>query len=168
MIRQYGVLAYEAAEGSEPRFLLITSRSSKRWIIPRGNPIRGLPPPQSAAQEAYEEAGVRGLVGPREIGAYKYKKIRRDGSSTTANVHVFPLHVRKQSKYWPERKQRETRWFTREEAAEMVSEPGLRDMIAAFAPPSPPPSEEPGGWTATPRLQPSSLLARAKAIYRRG
>lgn len=136
MIRQYGVLAYDISDDGEPRILLITSRSTKRWIIPRGNPIRGLSPAKSAAQEAYEEAGITGLVLPDEIGTYKYRKRRRAGYSVTANVHVFLLRATVQSGHFPERHQRETRWFTREEAAAAVQEPGLKALILSFTPPA--------------------------------
>jgi uncharacterized protein Yka (UPF0111/DUF47 family)/8-oxo-dGTP pyrophosphatase MutT (NUDIX family) len=135
MIRQYGVLAYDVGHDGEPRFLLITSRSTRRWIIPRGNPIPGLSPAQSAAQEAYEEAGLTGLVSSEEVGAYRYEKGRRNGSSVTANVHVFPLRTTVQSGEWPERHQREWRWFTRAEAVEAVDEAGLKELIRGFTPP---------------------------------
>ena len=135
MIRQYGVLAYDVPDDGEPRFLLITSRTTKRWIIPRGNPVPGLSPAQSAAHEAYEEAGLTGLVSPDEIGCYRYEKRRRNGTSVEANVHVFPLRTTIQSGQWPERDERQTRWFTRAEAAELVDEPGLKDLILAFTPP---------------------------------
>lgn len=135
MITQYGVLAYDIDAG-EPRFLLITSRRTKRWVIPRGNPIGGLSPAQSAAQEAYEEAGVTGLISPEEIGTYQYQKVRRAGAEVPAEVHVFPLRATIQSGHWPERHQREWRWFTREEAAAAVEEPELQQLIRSFTPPA--------------------------------
>lgn len=134
MITQYGVLAYETGEDGEPRFLLITSRTTRRWIIPRGNPIRGLSPSQSAAQEAHEEAGLTGYVGSEELGSYPYLKHRRNGSSDPARVHVFPLSSPVQSRDWPERDERETRWFTRSEAVEAVEEEELKALIRSFAP----------------------------------
>src|SRR3546814_3877235 len=122
MIEKYGVLAYDIAADGDPRFLLITSRETKRWVIPRGNAVPGLPPAQSAAQEAFEEAGLTGMVGPEEIGAYRFDKRGKNGSIEEANVHVFPLRTTIQSGQWPERHERETRWFTREEAVEAVDE----------------------------------------------
>ena len=136
MIRQYGVLAYDVVQDGEPRILLITSRDTRRWVIPRGNPIPGLSPSQSAAQEAYEEAGLTGLVSSTEIGAYRYEKQRKRGGGVAANVHVFPLRTTIQSGRWPESDERETRWFTREEAAAAVDEPGLKDLIRGFVPPA--------------------------------
>lgn len=135
VIDQYGVLAFKT-EPDGLRFLLITSRETRRWVIPRGNPISGLDPAQSAAREAYEEAGLTGHLDASEIGSYRYDKVRRTGS-VPAMVHVFPLHVWEQSETWPERHQRETRWFSREEAADAVAEPGLRDLILGFVPPPP-------------------------------
>jgi uncharacterized protein len=136
MLQQYGVLAYDIGEDGEPRFLLITSRATKRWVIPRGNPNPGLSPWQSAAQEAFEEAGLTGLVSSEEAGTYQYEKRRRDGSADQAEVHVFPLRITIQSDRWPERHERETRWFTREEAADAVEEPGLKTLIRGFTPPA--------------------------------
>ncbi|HEV2080207.1 MAG TPA: phosphatase PAP2 family protein [Allosphingosinicella sp.] len=136
MITQYGVLAYELTAEGEPRFMLITSRSTRRWVIPRGNPIEGLAPHESAAQEAYEEAGLGGHVFPKEVGTYQYGKRRRRGRVDPAQVHVFPLHVTGQSRDFPERDQRETRWFTREEAVEAVDEDSLKSLITAFQVPA--------------------------------
>jgi uncharacterized protein Yka (UPF0111/DUF47 family)/8-oxo-dGTP pyrophosphatase MutT (NUDIX family) len=136
VITQYGVLAYDIGEDGDPRFLLITSRTTKRWVIPRGNPVRGLSPSQSAAHEAYEEAGLTGYVSPDEIGSYRYDKRRRNGSVDPAEVHVFPLRTTIQSVRWPERHQRDTRWFTRAEAIDAVEEEGLKTLISSFAPPA--------------------------------
>lgn len=136
MLEKYGVLAYDIAADGEPRFLLITSRETKRWVIPRGNAVPGLPPHQSAAQEAYEEAGLTGLVDAEEIGTYRFDKRRKGGMTEEANVHVFPLRTTIQSGQWPEREERDTRWFTREEAAAAVDEPGLKALIRDFTPPA--------------------------------
>ena len=166
MIRQYGVLAYDIADDGEPRFLLITSRSTKRWVLPRGNPIPGLSPPQSAAQEAFEEAGLTGLVSPEEVGAYRYDKVRRDGSTIPANVHVFPLRTTIQSGHWPEQDERQTRWFTQEEAAEAVDEPGLKSLIRGFTPPPVAASRVPVASLSTPPPPPRKfpLFKYFKAI----
>jgi 8-oxo-dGTP pyrophosphatase MutT (NUDIX family) len=135
MIRQYGALSYDVPADGEPRFLLITSRTSRRWIIPRGNPIRKLSPAQSAAQEAYEEAGITGLISPAEIGSYRYIKRRPNGTEVLANVHVFAMLTTKQSAHWPERDQRDWKWFSRLEAVEAVDEPELKQLIGSFTPP---------------------------------
>jgi membrane-associated phospholipid phosphatase/8-oxo-dGTP pyrophosphatase MutT (NUDIX family) len=153
VITQYGVFAYELTAEGEPRFMLITSRSTRRWVIPRGNPIRGLAAHESAAQEAFEEAGLGGYVFPEEVGAYQYGKRRRSGRVDLAQVHVFPLNVTGQSSHFPERDQRETRWFTREEAIDAVDEDSLKSLIAAFQVPA-----DPGGGILTqPRTTASAF-----------
>ncbi len=85
-----------------PEILLITSRGTKRWIIPKGNPIRGLDPEQTAAHEAIEEAGISGIACAALIGSYGYDKFRRDGSAKAARVAVFPLSVLSRFDDWPE------------------------------------------------------------------
>lgn len=135
MIVQYGVLAYDRDAAGALRILLITSRDTGRWVVPRGNPIAGLDPPRSAAREAYEEAGVTGSLGEAAVGAYDYGKRRKNGEIVPARVHLFPLRVLRQSDDWPERHQRTTRWFAPEGAADAVDEPGLKALIRDFRPP---------------------------------
>jgi predicted phosphate transport protein (TIGR00153 family) len=134
-LQQYGVLPYYVDQEGTLRILLITSRDTGRWVIPRGNPMPGLPPRQAAAQEAFEEAGLTGLVGEQEIGAYRYEKRRKKNPPVMADVRIFPLQITVQSRHWPERHQRETRWFTREAAAEAVYEPELKELLLRFEPP---------------------------------
>jgi uncharacterized protein len=134
MITQYGVLASKAAEDGARRILLITSRDTKRWVIPRGNPIAGLSPSLAAAQEAWEEAGIKGETDPEPIGAYCYDKRRLDGSSVPAEVLVFALHVREEAETWPEEHERERRWFAPAEAADAVDEPELKTLLASLSP----------------------------------
>ena len=133
MITQYGVLAYRMSEEGEPMILLVTSRDTRRWVIPRGNPVVGLPPPLSAAEEAYEEAGVRGDTDPQEIGSYRYRKRRRFGS-VPAEVFVYPLRVVEELEQWPEQAERERRWFRRGDAAAAVEEADLAALISTFDP----------------------------------
>ncbi|HEX2727205.1 MAG TPA: NUDIX hydrolase [Beijerinckiaceae bacterium] len=113
--------------------LLVTSRSSRRWIIPKGWPITGIKPHSAARREALEEAGLVGRVTKRCLGSFYYRKRLRQGRAVTCEVHVFPLNVRRQHKTWREKKQRETRWFTPDVAAAVVHEPGLSRIIAQFA-----------------------------------
>ncbi|OHT22166.1 putative pit accessory protein [Sphingomonas haloaromaticamans] len=115
--------------------MLITSRDTGRWVIPKGNPIRGLDPHRAAAHEAYEEAGVSGIPCPSALGTYRYRKRKNNGESRNATVAVFPLAVLKQAEEWPEQDERETRWFTLAEAADAVAEPQLKQLIAGFRAP---------------------------------
>lgn len=122
------------------RLLLITSRETKRWVLPKGNPIRGLDPHLAAAAEAYEEAGISGFVCPTPVGNYAYDKRRRNGSVIRATVDVYPLAFITQLDTWPEAHERTTQWFTLAEAAAAVEEAELKSIIAGFRQPEPQPS----------------------------
>src|SRR3954469_12540108 len=132
-IEQFGVLAWRRA-GSDVEVLLITSRETRRWVVPRGNAIPGLRPYETAAQEAFEEAGVRGGVQQDELGTYRYDKKARDGRATPARVHLYAMLVTEEVDAWPEQKQRERRWFPAEAAAAAVDEADLAQLIRDFAP----------------------------------
>lgn len=129
--RQVGALPFRRGRYGQPKILLVTSRESRRWVIPKGWPMKGRKPFEAAAREAYEEAGLRGAVGKRPIGFYLYQKRLRNLDTVLCQVKVFPLEVRKQLKDFPEARQRDLRWFTPVEAAEAVSEPGLAALIRA-------------------------------------
>lgn len=131
-IKQIAALPYRTGPGGNPQVMLITSRGTGRWVIPKGNPIRGLPSHLAAAHEAFEEAGIAGVAAPEPIGSYGYDKVRNNGSKRAARVEVFPLAVRSRYADWPEQHERETRWFTIAEAAAAVEEPELQAIITAF------------------------------------
>ena len=130
-IIQYGAIAWRPGAAG-PEVLLITSRETQRWVVPRGNVIRGLEPHMSAAQEAYEEAGIRGRMGAEPLGVYHYQKRLRLGRVVPAEVHLYPLEVTEELEEWPERHQRQRRWFAPAAAAEAVDEPELKSMIRAM------------------------------------
>lgn len=126
---QVGALPFRRESDGSYSVLLVTSRESRRWLIPKGWPMKGRKPFEAAAQEAYEEAGLVGHVGKRPLGFYLYEKRLKSRDSVLCQVKVFPLEVRKQLKSFPERSEREKRWFTPSDAAEAVSEPGLAAII---------------------------------------
>jgi 8-oxo-dGTP pyrophosphatase MutT (NUDIX family) len=128
---QYAALPYRNRPGGLV-VLLITSRGSGRWIIPKGWPIAGLSPSQSAAREALEEAGVRGQIGSEPIGTYHYDKRLADDTDRDCNVEVFALDVVDQLDSWPEQHQRQREWLGVEEASERVAETELRALIRNF------------------------------------
>ena len=109
--------------------MLVTSRETQRWIIPKGWPQRGRAPYDSAAREAFEEAGVVGAVGRRSVGSFPYQKRLKSGGVMVCEVHVFPLKVTRQSKQWPEKEEREVKWLSIKQAAETVQEPMLSEII---------------------------------------
>lgn len=130
---QYAALPWRRTpDGVE--VLVITSRETKRWVIPKGWPIKKLKPPASAAQEAFEEAGVTGETARKAIGVYHYDKRLRSGRTQHVRVLVFSLEVAEERDAWPEKDQRERRWTTPDEASELVDEKELKRLLAAFSP----------------------------------
>jgi 8-oxo-dGTP pyrophosphatase MutT (NUDIX family) len=137
---QYAALPYRnRPAGLE--VLLVTSRDSGRWIIPKGWPIAGLSPSQAAAREALEEAGVTGRIGSEPIGTYRYDKRLADDTDRDCDVEVFALEVVDQLDSWPEQHQRQREWLGIEEASERVAETELRALIRNFG--ARPPSAKP-------------------------
>lgn len=116
------------------RVLLVTSRGTGRWVLPKGNIGNRIAPHVAAAREAEEEAGVLGAVCPVALGSYRYRKLRSTGASLMADVDVYPLSVTRELDAWAEQHQRERRWFSLEEAARAVDEPDLRELLRSFAP----------------------------------
>ena len=101
-------------------------------MIPKGNFANNVSPHSAAAQEAEEEAGVRGAVCPTPLGTYRYRKRKGSGASLMADVEVFPLSVSEELSEWKEKAQRKRRWFSLSEAAKAVDEPDLSDLIRSF------------------------------------
>lgn len=130
---QFGALCYRMRSGA-PEMLLITSRGSGRWIVPKGWPMNGKTPPETAATEAWEEAGVRGQVHPVCLGVYHYHKRKPKGKKLPCVAMLYALAVEEVADDYPEAGQRRREWLTPEEAATRVREPGLAQMIRSFDP----------------------------------
>jgi 8-oxo-dGTP pyrophosphatase MutT (NUDIX family) len=128
---QYGALPWRMAE-NQVQVLLITSRRTRRWIIPKGWPMEGCKPMVCAAREAEEEAGVTGEIGKSAIGYFRYIKLLRNGNEMPCRVEVFPLKVTKERSNWDEKDARERRWCSVREAATAVAEPQLKMVIRRF------------------------------------
>ncbi len=127
MFRQSAVVALCCIDGVN-MVLLITSRRRKRWVIPKGVVEPHLTPAASAAQEAYEEAGIRGDVDDEPIGRFCYEKW-----GGTCEVEVFRMQVTTILDHWPEQDLRDRRWVTLLEAARMVREPELAAILRSVA-----------------------------------
>jgi ADP-ribose pyrophosphatase YjhB (NUDIX family) len=112
--------------------LLVTSRQTRRWVIPKGWPWPGREDHVAAAEEAREEAPVLGAVHAKSIGWFTYCKRRAEGS-IDIRVSVFRLDVTEVLMTWPECEQRERAWFQLAEAALRIEEPELRDLIRGMA-----------------------------------
>ncbi len=130
---QFAALCFRIEDG-ETEVLLISSRTRKRWIIPKGWPMDGHSGAQAAAQEAWEEAGAIGLTHPHSLGVYSYSKLSGPRKGLPCMVAVYPLQVTELRRNYPERKQRKRKWFSLEKAAEKISEPELRAILEHFDP----------------------------------
>lgn len=113
--------------------LLVTSRDTGRWVLPKGWVERRLSRPALAAKEAFEEAGAIGEVAPAPIGRYAYLKRLRNGRSLPCSVEVFAMQVQRLADRWPERRQRVRRWFTLADAAAVVAEADLTGLLSRLA-----------------------------------
>lgn len=131
-VKQYAALPWRRGGDGRIEVLLITSRETRRWVIPKGWPITGLGGAQTAAQEALEEAGVTGEVWAEPVGGFDYDKRLKNGRLQPVDVEVFPLAVHEELDAWPEKDQRKRRWVPASEAAELVAEPHLAELIRGF------------------------------------
>jgi 8-oxo-dGTP pyrophosphatase MutT (NUDIX family) len=130
---QYGALPWRMTDGTL-EVMLLTSRGTGRWVIPKGWPHDSFSSAYSAAQEAWEEAGIKGPITSEPVGSYHYGKVRDEGGAVNCVVYVHALEVSEQFEDWPEKGQRELKWFARDAAADAVDEPELRDLILSFVP----------------------------------
>jgi 8-oxo-dGTP pyrophosphatase MutT (NUDIX family) len=116
------------------KVLLITSRDTGRWVVPKGWPMKNRTEPEAAAREAWEEAGLRGEVAEKSIGIYTYRKVLGPGRIVPCVVRVYALEAREVLRKFPETGQRRSRWFAPEKAARKVAEHDLAVMIREFDP----------------------------------
>lgn len=124
--------------GGRPEVLLITTRGTGRWTIPKGWPLADSLAVACAAREAFEEAGVLGRIDPEPIGVFEYWKRTRSGRAFL-NVTAFALHVREIARDWPEREERKRAWFSPEVACRLAANDELAALIRAAVRVQPPP-----------------------------
>lgn len=128
---QYAALPYRL-HGRQIQIMLITSRRTRRWIIPKGWPMDGLKPQEAAAQEAAEEAGIVGQIADAPIGSYRYVKRLKGERAQAIQVIVFPFRVEDHIPTFKEQGQRVRAWFRYQEAARRIAEPSLQRLIRDF------------------------------------
>lgn len=129
---QFAALCYRV-RNEEVQICLITSRQTKRWILPKGWPMHNQTPAQAAATEAWEEAGLTGRAYDICLGVYSYLK-KRETDVLPVLTLVYPVKVRNVHSDWPEAGERTRRWMTPAKAAKKVKEPALQQIIASFTP----------------------------------
>lgn len=132
ILKQVGALPVRKADNGQVEILLVTSRDTGRWVIPKGWPSKRMTDASAASREAKQEAGVTGKIAAAPIGTYRYRKVEKD-SSRLIEVAVYRLAVKKERKRWPEMVQRDRAWFDLETAARRVREPRLKTLIAALS-----------------------------------
>ncbi|MHA6684849.1 NUDIX hydrolase [Mesorhizobium sp. A556] len=113
--------------------MLITSRDTGRWVLPKGWPEAREPLCLAAAREAMEEAGLSGAISTLEAGRYFYAKGLASGEEVPCEVLVFPLRVDSVADRWKEKRARTRKWVAASEAAALVNEPDLGQIIDYFA-----------------------------------
>ncbi len=129
---QFGTLCYRIRK-DKVQVLMITARKSGRWGIPKGWPMDNATPAETAATEAFEEAGAEGKISPVCLGIYTYAKPVK-GVTQPIVVAVYPLKVKRLHAIFPERGQRKRRWMSLKRAAASVDNPELRQLIKGFSP----------------------------------
>lgn len=128
LFRQYAALPYAVRDG-ELLVVLVTSRDTGRWIIPKGWPEKNLKGHEVAAREAFEEAGLIGEVAKKPLSSFRYAKRLGDDARKLCKVDVFPLAIRQVLDDWPEKSQRKREWMTPGQAAMRVGEAGLIQLL---------------------------------------
>lgn len=130
---QAAALPYRKGGDGKPEILLITSRETRRWILPKGWIENDVKPHETAALEAFEEAGVRGRVKKKPIGSYVYEKRLGAGDHVLCKVSVFALKVTAELNDWPEKKERQRRWMSLGQGAMHISEGGLVKLLLSLS-----------------------------------
>lgn len=130
---QFAALCYRIRK-ERPEILLVTSRGSGRWIVPKGWPEHELTPAQAALREAWEEAGVRGTAIERCLGLFSYAKTEENGDPLPCLAMLYPVLVNELAEDYPEAGQRRRKWMRRKKAARRVQEPELAHLIRTFDP----------------------------------
>lgn len=134
-LRQCAALPFRVIDG-RTEVLLITSRETRRWIVPKGWVEKDTKPDRMAAREAFEEAGVVGTVVKPPYGTYRYGKRLTSTKTVTCDVTVYLLRVEEELEDWPEKDQRERAWMAPGAAAMAVGENGLVEMLLRLALPA--------------------------------
>ncbi len=129
--KQIAALPFRKRRG-KVEILLITSRETKRWIIPKGWPMKGLKNYNAARLEALEEAGVKGRMCKKSIGHFEYLKRLKTGEDKLCRVSVYSLQVNAVLRNWMEKDQRTRCWFSARQAVRLIQEQQLKKLMSDF------------------------------------
>ena len=127
--KQIAALPFRINARGALEVLLVTSRETQRWVIPKGWPWPNLADHKAAAEEAWEEAGVRGRTRRASLGTYVYEKRLEGGKVLPIKVHVYLLHVAEVARHWPEISDRRRAWMSPAAAAKAVHETQLKSLL---------------------------------------
>ena len=130
---QFAALCYRVVK-DKVQVLVISSRGTGRWIVPKGWPMDGKTPAEAALQEAWEEAGVIGKVVSAPLGLYSYRKVQEHAPDFPCIAVVYAVKVKSLSKDFPEAGERRVKWVGRKKAAKLVDEPELSRILRDFDP----------------------------------
>ena len=129
---QVAALCYRKS-GGRKEVLLITTRGTGRWMLPKGWPMDGKSAAEAAGIEAWEEAGVKpAKVGRKPVGEFHYIKHHNKGLQEPCSATVYPIRVDEMVDDYPEAGQRQRKWVPAKKAADLVEEQGLKDLLRAF------------------------------------
>ncbi len=131
--KQVAAIPIRCSPRGQLQVMLVTSRDTQRWVIPKGWPWPGRPDHEAAEEEAWEEAGVRGTTRKNKFGTFSYGK-RHGDKVVPTKVTVYLLDVTEVARSWPEIGQRRRAWFSPTNAAAAVDEEQLSELLRALAP----------------------------------
>ncbi|MBD8889988.1 NUDIX domain-containing protein [Roseibium litorale] len=128
----YRVMADPGPDGKRCEVLMVTSRGTGRWILPKGWPIMTRKGHKTAEIEAFEEAGVNGKAGKKPFASFQSHKGFRGGFAVPTDVLVYLVEVTGETQDYPELGQRERKWMPIEDAVKIASEPGIARVLSRF------------------------------------
>lgn len=131
--KQIAALPMRRDKNGRLRVLMVTSRDTGRWVMPKGWTMDSKKPWEAAKIEALEEAGALGSISAKSIGRYHYDKRLTGGRSIPCRVTVYPMVVEKLKSNWKERGQRKRHWFSLKKASKLVNEPELQTLLKSLA-----------------------------------
>ena len=127
-VRQVAAIPFRIGDTGDIEVMLVTSRETKRFIVPKGWPMKGKSGRKAATIEAMEEAGVLGKTLKTPAGGYSYWK-RLSENFIRVDVTVYLLKVQEELSKWKETAKRQRAWLSPAQAATLIDEPDLSTLL---------------------------------------